>query len=176
MAASGQQDQPRGSRDDGARHRARPPKRSAMTTAPRPTSLSRTLPSDDARAASDRRPAGSRCPRVCRGGMFAALAWRSCCPAAWTSRNTCARDRGGARRAATHPDSTDDTRYATVIWPISLILHGRIEASQGWCTEEEMMRTPVRSIVVMALALLARQAVRLEKPRTNGVMQPFIRR
>ena len=94
------------------------------------------LSSDDARVASDRGPASSRCPRVCRGGMFTVRAWRSCGPAAWTAWNVCSRDRSGSTRAATHPDSTEEARYATVVWPISVTRPGRIEASQDSPTEE----------------------------------------
>jgi ketosteroid isomerase-like protein len=40
----------------------------------------------------------------------------------------------------------DEARYATVVWPISATLHGRIEASQDSCTDDgRMTRTVVRS-------------------------------
>jgi hypothetical protein len=49
----------------------------------------------------------------------------------------------------------DEARYATVVWLISVTLHGRIEASQDSRTEDgRMTRTVVRSTVVRALALL----------------------
>jgi hypothetical protein len=94
------------------------------------------LSSDEARVASDRGPASSRCPRVCCGGMFTVRAWRSCGPAAWTAWNVCSRDRSGSTRAATHPDSKEEARYVTVVWPIRVTRPGRIEASQDSPTEE----------------------------------------
>jgi hypothetical protein len=134
LATSRHQDWLRGCRDDRARHRARPPTRSAMNTAPHPAFSYRIQPLD----MRGRHLAGGQLVTILPVLAVAAFRYSGLAitmPAAWTARKSCSHYRRGRGEGQAEPGralAVPKLPYTE----LKTAINGMIEASQGSCLEE----------------------------------------